>query len=140
MQLSPDNALLLNFLGYGKLERGEDLDAAEAMVRRASALRPEDASITDSLGWAQYKRGKVDEAIVTLQRAADKDPDQPMSVDDFEEDESKNLEELRILVKVRFLSLSQFGMVSDCMFASYQLDIHKLTEKPKLQTVLFYKA
>lgn len=76
MQLSPDNALLLNFLGYGKLERGEDLDAAEAMVRRASALRPEDASITDSLGWAQYKRGKVDEAIVTLQRAADKDPDQ----------------------------------------------------------------
>ena len=39
MKLSPDNALLLNFLGYGKLERGEDLDSAEAMVRRASALR-----------------------------------------------------------------------------------------------------
>jgi hypothetical protein len=32
--------LLLNFLGYGKLERGEDLDAAEAMIRKASALRP----------------------------------------------------------------------------------------------------
>ncbi len=76
MRLSPDNALLLNFLGYGKLERGEDLDAAEAMIRRASALRPDDASITDSLGWAQFKRGKVEEAIATLQRAVDKDPAQ----------------------------------------------------------------
>lgn len=76
MRLSPDNPLLLNFLGYGQLERGEALDESEAMVRKASALRPDDASITDSLGWAQYKRGKIDEAIATLQRAAEGDPDQ----------------------------------------------------------------
>lgn len=73
---SPDNPLLLNFLGYGKLERGEDLDQAEALVRRASALRPEDASITDSLGWVQFKRGKISEAIATLERAAQDDPSQ----------------------------------------------------------------
>ncbi|MEO7410205.1 MAG: tetratricopeptide repeat protein [Sphingomicrobium sp.] len=76
MQLSPDNPLLLNFLGYGQLERGENLDDSEAMVRKASALRPDDSSITDSLGWAQYKRGKLDDAIATLQRAADGDPAQ----------------------------------------------------------------
>ena len=76
MTLSPDNPLLLNFLGYGQLERGENLDEAEAMVRKASALRPDDASITDSLGWAQYKRGRTDEAIATLQRAAEGDPAQ----------------------------------------------------------------
>jgi tetratricopeptide (TPR) repeat protein len=76
MRLSPDNPLLLNFLGYGQLERGENLDGAEAMVRKASALRPDDASITDSLGWAQFKRGRTDEAIATLQRAAEGDPDQ----------------------------------------------------------------
>ena len=74
--IAPEQPLVLNFLGYGKLERGEDLDAAEATIRKASELAPEDASITDSLGWAQYKRGKIDEAIVTLQRAAEKDPDQ----------------------------------------------------------------
>jgi tetratricopeptide (TPR) repeat protein len=73
---SPDQPLLLNFLGYAKLERGEDMEAAEAMIRKASDLAPDDASITDSLGWAQFKRGKVDEAIETLQRAAEKDPDQ----------------------------------------------------------------
>ena len=76
LALSPDNALVLNFLGYGMLERGEDLDRAEAMVRKASALRPDDASITDSLGWAQYKRGKLGEAIATLGRAAAGDPGQ----------------------------------------------------------------
>ena len=76
LAIAPDQPLLLNFLGYAKLERGEDMDAAEAMIRKASELAPDDASITDSLGWAQFKRGKVDEAIATLQRAAEKDPDQ----------------------------------------------------------------
>jgi Flp pilus assembly protein TadD len=64
-------------MGYAKLEHHEDLDAAEAMIRRASELAPDDASITDSLGWAQFKRGKLNEAIGTLQKAAEKDPDQP---------------------------------------------------------------
>ena len=76
LAIAPDQPLLLNFLGYAKLERGEDMDAAEAMIRKASELAPDDASITDSLGWAQFKRGKVAEAIATLQRAAEKDPDQ----------------------------------------------------------------
>ena len=74
--IAPEQPLLLNFLGYAKLERGEDLDSSEAMIRKASALSPDDASITDSLGWAQFKRGKVADAIATLQRAAEKDPDQ----------------------------------------------------------------
>jgi Flp pilus assembly protein TadD len=74
--MAPEQPLLLNFLGYAQLERGENMDAAEAMIRKASDLAPDDASITDSLGWAEFKRGKVDEAIATLQRAAEKDPDQ----------------------------------------------------------------
>ena len=76
LMLAPDQPLLLNFLGYAKLERGEDMDAAEAMIRKASSLAPDDASIIDSLGWAQFKRGKIAEAIATLQNAAQKDPDQ----------------------------------------------------------------
>ena len=36
------------------------------MIRKASALAPDDASITDSLGWALYKRGRCAEAIETL--------------------------------------------------------------------------
>jgi len=40
-------------------------------------LAPEDASITDSLGWALFKRGRYADAIETLERAAARDPDQP---------------------------------------------------------------
>jgi len=76
LALAPDQPLLLNFLGYAKLERGEDVEGAEAMIRKASELAPDNASIADSLGWAQFKRGKVEEAIATLQQAAEKDPDQ----------------------------------------------------------------
>ncbi len=76
LELSPDQPLLLNFLGYAKLERGEDVEGAEAMIRKASELSPDDASITDSLGWAQFKRGKTADAIATLQKAAEKDPGQ----------------------------------------------------------------
>ena len=76
LALAPEHPLILNFLGYAKLERGEDLDLAEAMIRKASDLAPDDASITDSLGWALYKRGRLDEAIELLQRAARGDPAQ----------------------------------------------------------------
>jgi tetratricopeptide (TPR) repeat protein len=76
LALAPDQPLILNFLGYAKLERGEDLDLAEAMIRKASQLAPDDASITDSLGWALYKRGRLDQAIEVLQRAARSDPKQ----------------------------------------------------------------
>ena len=76
LAIAPDQPLLLNFLGYAKLERGEDLDTAEAMIRKAVALAPDNASITDSLGWALYKRGKLQDAIDTLQRAAARDPGQ----------------------------------------------------------------
>ena len=46
------------------------------MIRRALALRPDDASITDSLGWALYKRGRLPEAIATLEKASIADPAQ----------------------------------------------------------------
>ena len=59
LAIAPDEPMLLNFIGYAKLERGEDVDSAEAMIRKASALAPDDASITDLFGWAQFKRGKT---------------------------------------------------------------------------------
>ncbi len=71
---APQQPLLLNYLGYGSLERGENLDQAEEMIRRALALRPGDSSITDSLGWALYKRGRLPEAIEALGKAAAAEP------------------------------------------------------------------
>ncbi len=76
LRAAPEEPLLLNYLGYNSVERGDNLVVGEAMIRRALALRPDDPSITDSLGWALFKRGRLPEAIATLQRASIADPSQ----------------------------------------------------------------
>ena len=40
------------------------------MLKKASALKPQDPSITDSLGWAQFVTGDVKAAVPVLERAA----------------------------------------------------------------------
>lgn len=75
-QAAPDQAVILNLLGYAQLERRQNLDEAQRLIEQASRLRPDDASITDSLGWAYYLRGDAPRAIATLERAVAGDPAQ----------------------------------------------------------------
>lgn len=75
--LAPDQPAVLNYLGYAQLERRENLEEAERLIRRASELRPKDSAITDSLGWAYYVRGNLPKAIETLERAVQGQPDEP---------------------------------------------------------------
>lgn len=70
----PDEVRLLNHLGYSMIERGQGLTEALAMVRRASELAPDNGHVTDSLGWALYRLGRVDEAVGLLERAAAQEP------------------------------------------------------------------
>ncbi len=76
LELDPDNANALNFIGYSWAERGENLDEAERLIRRAIELSPGDGYITDSLGWVYYKMAedlfqakRKDEALRLLERA-----------------------------------------------------------------------
>ena len=77
VELAPNQPIALNYLGYALLERREDLDRAEELIRRASALNPDSASITDSLGWVYYVRGDLDRAIPMLERASVGEPAEP---------------------------------------------------------------
>ena len=58
VDLNPDNASALNFIGYTWAERGENLDEAEDLIVRAIALRPGDGYIVDSLAWVYYMRAR----------------------------------------------------------------------------------
>ena len=69
-RLEPNQPLVLNSLGYGQLERRENVEAAMGLVAEASRLEPDSAEITDSLGWAHYLRGNVGGAIPLLEKAA----------------------------------------------------------------------
>lgn len=66
----PDQAQVLNDLGYLWIDRGERLDEAFSMVARAAELEPEAGHIIDSLGWAHYRLGNYEAAVLTLERAA----------------------------------------------------------------------
>ncbi len=77
LKLYPDQPLVLNYLGYSWVDRGENLDEAFKMLHKAVELRPSDGYIVDSLGWAYYKLGKYDEAAKELERAIDLKPGDP---------------------------------------------------------------
>lgn len=76
IKVDPQNSSAFNFLGYMYAERGENLEEAEKLVRRALELKPDDGYYLDSLGWIQYQMGKVDEALVTLNAALKQTPDE----------------------------------------------------------------
>lgn len=78
LDLSPDQPLVLNYLGYGLVEKRLKLDEAQDMIRRAVARRPNDGYITDSLGWVLYRVGKFDEAIPHMERAVELMPVDPI--------------------------------------------------------------
>ncbi len=77
LQFEPDQPLVLNYLGYSWVDRGEHLDEAFGMLRKAVALRPEDGFIVDSLGWADYRLGDYDGAVKELEKAIALKPGDP---------------------------------------------------------------
>ncbi len=75
IELKPDYAHAYNALGYTLADRTDRLDEALALIQKAVKLSPDDPFILDSLGWVQYRRGKLDEALAHLQAAYTARPD-----------------------------------------------------------------
>jgi len=69
LKLSPDQAQVLNFLGYSWVDKGQHLAEALAMLEKARALSPYDGYIVDSVGWAYYRVGRYSDAARTLESA-----------------------------------------------------------------------
>jgi tetratricopeptide (TPR) repeat protein len=74
LELEPNNPDALNFLGYMYVSQGKDLTEAERLIQTALTLKPEAGYIIDSLGWVYYKKALYDQAIVYLERAHKKMP------------------------------------------------------------------
>jgi len=78
LELSTDQPLVLNYLGYSWVDMGQNLDEAMGMIKKAVDLRPNDGYIVDSLGWAYYRLGQYDKAVEELERAINLRPDDPV--------------------------------------------------------------
>ena len=65
----PENAAVLNALGYTLADQTERYEEAEALIRQAYILQPDEASIVDSMGWIAYRLGRLAESEKFLRRA-----------------------------------------------------------------------
>jgi tetratricopeptide (TPR) repeat protein len=72
LELDPDSAGALNYLGYMLADRGVRLDEAQKMVSRALELEPDNGAYLDSLGWVYYRQNRLDDAEHALVRALSK--------------------------------------------------------------------
>ncbi|MDP9262715.1 MAG: tetratricopeptide repeat protein, partial [Acidobacteriota bacterium] len=73
----PNNATVLNYLGYMLADRGLRLEEALGHVKRAVELEPHNGAYLDSLGWAYFKLGNYDLAEENLRKATERIPNDP---------------------------------------------------------------
>ena len=75
IELKPDHQHAYNALGYSLAERNLRLPEARTLIKKALELSPGEPSITDSLGWVEYRLGNRDEALRLLRDAYRAQPD-----------------------------------------------------------------
>jgi tetratricopeptide (TPR) repeat protein len=78
LALSPEESLVLNYLGYSWVDQGQNLKQAMDYIRKAVKLKPDDGYYVDSLGWAYYRLGNLSAAVENLERAVELKPDDPI--------------------------------------------------------------
>jgi tetratricopeptide (TPR) repeat protein len=66
---SPDDAALLNALGYLLTDQFDRHDEARGYIQKALAMDPDNPAIIDSMGWVLYRLGEYDAALDYLERA-----------------------------------------------------------------------
>ena len=75
LKLKPKSAQGLNALGYILANRTNRIREARELVSRALKLDPDNPMILDSMGWVEYRSGKLEAALRYLQRAHHLMPD-----------------------------------------------------------------
>lgn len=78
LEISPDEPMVLNYLGYSMIEKKINLQEAMDMVKKAVELKPNDGYIIDSLGWAHFQLGDYDQAVEQIERAVELNPSDPI--------------------------------------------------------------
>jgi Flp pilus assembly protein TadD len=70
LQLDPRAAVAANNLAWDYANNGGNLDTALQLAQTAKAELPDNASVTDTLGWVYYQKGLTGLAVTTLKEAA----------------------------------------------------------------------
>lgn len=77
LELKPNHAEALNFIGYTWADRNIRLNEALDYITRANKLKPGNGFIVDSLGWVHYRLGEYSRAAKLLEKSLSLQPDDP---------------------------------------------------------------
>jgi tetratricopeptide (TPR) repeat protein len=77
LDLDPENAMTLNYLGYMWADKGIKLPEALKMIRKAVDIEPMNGAYLDSLGWVYFKMGDYELAEDNLRQAVNRDQTDP---------------------------------------------------------------
>jgi tetratricopeptide (TPR) repeat protein len=73
LDIDPDNAMTLNYMGYMFADKGVRLPEALKLIRKAVEQEPMNGAYLDSLGWVYFKMGEFELAEENLRQAVDRD-------------------------------------------------------------------
>lgn len=62
LDINPDNASALNYLGYMLADRNLRLQEAHQLISRAVEMEPHNGAFLDSLGWVKFRMGQLEDA------------------------------------------------------------------------------
>ncbi|HEY2858611.1 MAG TPA: tetratricopeptide repeat protein, partial [Terracidiphilus sp.] len=73
LDIDPDNAMTLNYMGYMFADKGVRLPEALKLIRKAVEQDPMNGAYLDSLGWVYFKMGEYEMSEENLRQAVERD-------------------------------------------------------------------
>jgi len=107
LDLDPNNAMTLNYLGYMFADKGVRLPEALKLIRKAVDQEPMNGAYLDSLGWVYFKMGDYELAEENLRQAVDRDQTDP-TVHDHLGDLYEKTGRIRLAAAQWEMSLTQY--------------------------------
>lgn len=77
LEIDPQNAAVLNYLGYMLVDHDQKVPEALKMIRQAVLLEPQNYAYLDSLGWAYFKTGQYELAEENIRKANERNNGDP---------------------------------------------------------------
>jgi tetratricopeptide (TPR) repeat protein len=107
LDIDPNNAMTLNYMGYMFADKGVKLQEALKLIRKAVDQEPMNGAYLDSLGWAYYKLGEYELAEENLRQAVERDQTDP-TVHDHLGDLYEKTGRIRLAAAQWELSVTQY--------------------------------
>ena len=77
LKANPDNAGAMNYIGYMLADANLRLEESLGLITKALDIEPGNGAYLDSLGWVQFRLGRLEDAEKTMRLALEKTPRDP---------------------------------------------------------------